>query len=77
MVQKKLNLFEKNVLERHQESYNEHDGVSLSNDYMQVSQILEDLKISNPKAFNVLYAVIYENTTLKRKAKQDKKTKTI
>lgn len=75
MAQEKLKLFEKNVLERHKEFYNEHDGVSIANDFLQVSQILEELKTSHQKAFNVLYSVIAENITLKKKLKDKNKIK--
>lgn len=48
-----------NTLSRHKENYDEKLGVSLINDFLQVSKILEELQeVGNTKAFNAMYALI-------------------
>ncbi len=53
-----------NTLRRHEEAFNEKLGTSLINDFMQLSQILESLKETDPKAFNAFYALILKNLEL-------------
>lgn len=53
-----------NTLKRHAESYDEKLGVSLINDFLQLSHILESLKESDPKVFNAFYALIAKNLEL-------------
>lgn len=47
------------MLKRHEEFYDPKNGVSLINDFLQLSKILEELRESeNMKVFNALYALI-------------------
>lgn len=66
MVQKKDNLIKKNVLDRHKDFFDEKIGVSTSNDFLQLSQILEALKsFEDKRAFHVFYNLLSENIHLK------------
>lgn len=63
---KKASLIKKNVLGRHQDFYDEKIGVSTVNDFLQLSQVLENLKsIEDKRAFHVLFALVSENSHLK------------
>lgn len=47
------------ALERHKEFYDEKTGISLMNDFLQMSKILQELhETGNTKAFNAMYALI-------------------
>lgn len=61
----KIKKFQKNVLQRHQ--WDLKEGVSLANDFLQVSKIAEQLKETNPKAFNVFMTVLAEKIDLELK----------
>lgn len=63
MAQKKQHKIQ-NTLKRHETDYDEKWGVSLINDFLQLSQILETLKETDRKAFNALYALIAANLEL-------------
>ncbi len=54
----------KNMLKRYQEHFDEKLGVSLINDFLQLSHILEALRETDIKAFNAMYALISKNTEL-------------
>jgi len=54
----------KNTLKRHAENYDEKLGISIINDFLQLSHILESLKATDIKAFNALYALIEKNIEL-------------
>ena len=53
-----------NTLKRYAESYDEKLGVSLINDFLQLSHILESLKEFDSKAFHAFYALIAKNLEL-------------
>lgn len=67
MAQHKNIKIKRNVLERHAEHYDEKIGVSLMNDFLQLSRILEELRESNPKAFHAMYALVDANMKAKSK----------
>jgi hypothetical protein len=69
MAQKKQQKI-KNTLKRHEADYDEKLGVSLVNDFLQLSHILESLKESDPKAFNAFYALIVANLELEEGYKE-------
>lgn len=60
MAQHKNTKIRRNVLERHAGDYDEKLGVSLINDFLQLSRMLDELKESNPKAFHAMYALVDE-----------------
>ena len=48
-----------NMLQRHVETYDKKQGVSLINDFLQIGQILEVLKeMEDKRAFNAMYALV-------------------
>ncbi len=53
-----------NMLKRHDEHMDSKLGVSIINDFLQLSQILEVLKESDKKAFVAMYALIERNLEL-------------
>lgn len=61
----KIRKFQKNVLQRHQ--WDLKEGTSLVNDFLQVSKIAEQLKETNPKAFNVFMTILAEKIELELK----------
>lgn len=65
MVQKKDSLIRK-MLKRHEEFFDEKTGVSVANDFLQLSKIMEEMRaIEDKRVFHVLYALISENCHLK------------
>ena len=60
----------KSTLARHKEAYDEKLGVSLINDFLQISHILEALKETDKKAFNAFYALIAKNIELEEIAQE-------
>ncbi|HIH8963813.1 hypothetical protein [Serratia marcescens] len=47
------------MLKRHEEFYDQKSAVSLINDFLQLSKLLEELRESkNTKVFNAMYALI-------------------
>jgi hypothetical protein len=59
-----------NMLKRHDEDMDSKYGVSLINDFMQLSQILEFLKETDKKAFTAFYALIEKNLELETMVKE-------
>lgn len=53
-----------NTLKRHQSDVDEKLAVSLVNDFMQLSSILESLKTTDSRAFNALFALLRNNIEL-------------
>lgn len=53
-----------NMLKRHDEDMDSKLGISIINDFLQLSQILESLKESDRKAFVAMYALIERNLEL-------------
>jgi hypothetical protein len=53
-----------NTLKRHQGDIDEKLAVSLINDFMQLSGILESLKNSDSRAFNAFFALLQKNIEL-------------
>lgn len=50
------------MLKRHSENYDAKKGISLTNDFLQMSFILEDLqKLDDKKAFHAMYALIEQH----------------
>jgi len=50
------------MLKRHSENYDEKQGISLINDFLQMSFILENLQnLDDKKAFNAMYALIEQH----------------
>ncbi len=54
----------RNTLKLYEEAYDEKLGISLVNDFLQLSQILKSLKENDIKAFNAFYALIAKNLEL-------------
>lgn len=54
----------RSTLQRHKDSFDEKLGTVITNDFLQLSQILESLKESDLKAFNAFYALISKNLEL-------------
>ncbi len=52
------------MLKRHDEDMDSELGVSIINDFLQLSKILETLKESDRKAFVAMYALIEKNLEL-------------
>jgi hypothetical protein len=51
-----------NTLKRYSEFYDQKQGVSLINDFLQLGHILEALQqLEDKKAFNAMYALIEQN----------------
>lgn len=53
-----------NMLKRHDEHMDSKLGISIINDFLQLSHILEALKESDHKAFVAMYALIERNLEL-------------
>lgn len=53
-----------NMLKRHDEHMDSKLGVSIINDFLQLSFLLEELKEQNHKAFVAMYALIEKNLEL-------------
>lgn len=53
-----------NMLKRHDEHMDSKLGVSIINDFLQLSHILDTLKESDQKAFVAMYALIERNLEL-------------
>ncbi|MFA6062874.1 MAG: hypothetical protein WC736_09760 [Gallionella sp.] len=53
-----------NTLKRHQSDVDEKLAVSLINDFMQLSGILEALKTTDSRAFNAFFALLRRNIEL-------------
>ena len=53
-----------NTLKRHQSDVDEKLAVSLINDFMQLSGILETLKTTDSRAFNAFFALLRTNIEL-------------
>lgn len=65
MPQKKDSLIRK-MLKRHEEFFDKKTGVSVANDFLQLSKIMEEMRaIEDKRVFHVLYALISENCHLK------------
>ncbi|WP_319219469.1 hypothetical protein [uncultured Trichococcus sp.] len=60
--QKKINLFKKNVLSRHE--WDDIEGNKLINDFLQVSKMAEDLKESNFKAYTMFMSLVQDKIKL-------------
>lgn len=54
----------RNTLDRHKDEFDEKEGVSIINDFMQLSGLLEEMKEKDHRAFNALYALIQMNMDL-------------
>ena len=51
-----------NTLKRYSEHYDQKQGISLVNDFLQLGHILEELQqLESKKAFNAMYALIERN----------------
>lgn len=65
MAQKKDSLIRK-MLKRHEEFFDEKTGVSVANDFLQLSKIMEEMRgLEDKRVFHVLYALVSENCHLK------------
>ena len=53
-----------NTLKRHQPDVDEKLKIVLVNDFMQLSQILESLKATDPKAFHAMFGLLQANIAL-------------
>ena len=58
----KINKFRKNVLDRHE--WDDVEGSKITNDFLQMSKIAEELKTSNPKAYVAFMSLIKDNIEL-------------
>lgn len=68
MAQKKENLIRKNVLNRHE--WDKDQGKSLINDFLQLSQVADELKESNIRAYNMFMQLICERIELQDEVKE-------
>lgn len=69
MAQKKESKIKKS-LKRHEEDVDRKAGVSLINDFLQLSKILERLKESDPQAFNAMFCLAEEKLKLEEEVKE-------
>lgn len=68
MAQKKEQLIKKNVLARHE--WDEKIGVTISNDFLQLSKVVEELKDSNPKAYATMLTLIKDKLELEAECRE-------
>lgn len=70
MTQSNESKIKKNVLNRHENDVDKKLGISLMNDFLQLSKALERLKETDTKAFNIMYCLVEENLNLKKENKE-------
>ncbi|KGR89069.1 hypothetical protein [Lysinibacillus boronitolerans] len=70
MAQKKESKIKKNTLSRHEKDVDRNLGVSIMNDFLQLSKALERLKESDPEAFHAMFCLVEENLELKEEVKE-------
>lgn len=67
MSQSVERLIKKNVIDRY--NWNEEKGKSLVNDFLQLSQVAEELKSRNERAYTMFLQLIKEREELKKECK--------
>lgn len=68
MTQKKEKLIKKHVLERYE--WDEKIGITISNDFLQLSNVVEELKDSNPNAYATMLTLIKDKLELEAKCRE-------
>lgn len=68
MAQKKENLIRKNVIGRHE--WDKEQGKMLINDFLQLSQVADELKDNNTRAYNMFMQLINERLELQEEVKE-------
>lgn len=68
MGQKKENIIRKNVLKKYE--WDKQEGKALTNDFLQLSNVIAGLKEDNPKAYTMMLSLIESKLDLEEECKE-------